>query len=304
LTKKSKIPLEYFLPLLKANSDGEIVGARKLPTQTAHALHALQISEEQLKELQVQHLEHMRLLHEHKFKDDQLTKKKSQTRVRKARSRQADYPDNLEKQQKRSEQLDAHVQLHTKAYPIQEQQAQHWVPPFYKNGRFDVEALGQTLRSQLPGLIPSVVSEIAWADQNGQFIPAPSTPKLSLKKLKKDENFRALVMDLYEAFFYWCPPQRKEAEVFAKKLSPLQHAMRLRYNTAAEDFTVAVINHAVSNVRYTTSDLRYIYPRERLTEKQRRPLPKPKQFPTNTPSEDLEEIRRKTYEASLLGPIG
>ena len=93
----SDIPLEYFLPLPQANSDGEIVDIRHLPGETAHALHALQISDEQLKAIGEKHLKHMRLLHEQVLERYNRAKQKVQIRVRKARSRQADYPDNLER---------------------------------------------------------------------------------------------------------------------------------------------------------------------------------------------------------------
>ncbi len=129
LPKKSKIPLEYFLPLLKANSDGEIVGERKLSGETAHALHALQISDEQLKAIREKHLKNMRLLHEQVLERYNRVKQKVQIRVRKARSRQADYPDNLEKQQKRLDKLEKFFRLRTEAYQNQEQEACNWFPP-------------------------------------------------------------------------------------------------------------------------------------------------------------------------------
>jgi len=303
----SDIPLEYFLPLPQANTEGDIVDIRHLPVETAQTLHAFRISDEQLEQLRAQHLEHMCLLHEQVLERYNRAKKKVQIRVRKARSRQAKYPDNLERQQKRLDKVETFIRLRTKAYQHQEQNACNWFPPYYKDGKFDVEALGRTLRSQLHDLIPSFVEEISWINQDGTVTPSPHTVKRNTKDLKKDEDFRALVMDLYEAFFYWCPPQRKEAEVFAEKLSPLQHAMRLRYNTAAENLAVAIINHVVPTLHYTPNDLRYIYPRDKLTKKQRLSVATPAQrshIRTNTPSEDLKEIRRKTNQAALLGPIG
>lgn len=44
----SDLPLEFYMQLPQANAHGEIVDPRHLPEETAHALFALQISDEQL----------------------------------------------------------------------------------------------------------------------------------------------------------------------------------------------------------------------------------------------------------------
>ena len=301
------LPLEYFLPLPQTNTDGEIIGERTLSPEIAQALDALRISEELLAELRARHLQGLRLQHKELLTRYKRTKNKVQACLRKARSRQTVYPDNVEKQQKRLDKLKGHIGLRTKAYQTQEQQAQGWFPLYYNDGRFNAGALGLTLRRYLPGLIPSFVEEVAWSDQNGKFHPSPSTPKLSPEELKQNPIFRDLATHLYEALLYWCPRQRREAKVFAERLSPLHHAWKVGYNTQAEELTVAVLKHAVPTLRYTPSDLRYLIPPVKLSMEQRLPEPPSEQqphIPTNEPSEDLKKIRQNAYQKSLFDPFG
>lgn len=52
------------------------------------------------------------------------------------------------------------MSFRTKAYENQEQEAHNWLPPYYKNRKFDIKVLGLTLRRSLPGFLPSFVEEV------------------------------------------------------------------------------------------------------------------------------------------------